>query len=487
MIIPFGEWLPDGSALGNQGSIQIKNAVPGPNSYKPFKSLSLITTALTNYARGAIAVRDKDGNVHQYAGDAGELWRLSGTTWTEASTPYGFSTAAEERWEFVRWKEKVLATNYTDEVMHITLGDNEFNELGLPFRCRHLAVVRDHVVAANTTDVTDGNKPDRVRWSAFDDETDWTVDPATQSDYRDLRSGKIQRVLGGEFGVILTESHVWRMDWEGSPNVFSINKVIDNAGLIAPGAVARLGGVDYFISHRGVVALVSGSGANFPAAGKFDDTLMADIDQSYLYRISAAPDPNSGRVLFSYPGAGNNAGLPNKILVFDAKLGKASIVEHETELVWQAGGIGFTLDGLDSFSASIDAIDTSLDSPQWTGGASRLAAFDSAHKSGSFEGENMASGLETREVELNPGYRTRLNAFRALVDGGSVVAYVGYRNTQNETVTWSPLLEQRSSGRFVHRTNARYHRFRVVSTGDWIDAIGVEIDPSDAKRGGMYG
>lgn len=486
-VIPFAEHRPDDAALGNRGALLIKNAIPGSSSYKPLPALSAVTSALTNYARGAISARDKDDNFHQYAGDAGELYLLSTATWTEASTPYGFSTDTEERWDFVRWKNKVLATNFSDEIMHIVMGATEFYELGAPFRCRHLAVVRDHVVAANTWDSADGNMPDRVRWSAFDDETDWTVDPATQSDYRDLRAGKIQRVLGGEFGIIPTETDIWRMDWEGSPNVFSINKVVEGAGLISPGAIARLGGIDFFISYRGLVALSAGTGVAFPGAGKFDDALLADIDEDYLYRISAAADPNSGRVMFAYPGAGNSSGMPNKIFVYDAKIGKGATIEQDCELLWQAGGIGFTLDALDSISSSLDSLPASLDSSQWKGGALRLAGFDTSHQSGSFEGANMTATLETREVEIYPGRYTRLNAFRALVDGGSVTAQIGYRNTQNESVTWTPVLTQRSSGRFTYRTNARYHRFRVFASGNWTDAIGVEYDQEDVKRGGQRG
>ena len=114
-VIPFDQWVPDAADLGNPGSITICNAVPSINSYQPHPSLVPTTSALTDYPRGAIEARDASKNVYQYCGDETNLYSLSSSTWNDISkVATTYATATEERWEFVRWKEKIIATNFTD-------------------------------------------------------------------------------------------------------------------------------------------------------------------------------------------------------------------------------------------------------------------------------------------------------------------------------------------------------------------------------------
>lgn len=484
-VIPFQEWVPDAAAFGNPGSLVIQNAVPGVNSYKPFASFVAATSALDDRPRGAISVRDKDNNVYNYAGDESKLYVQSGQSWNDVSILYGYSTGTDEVWEFVQWKNRVLATNFSDDPQYIDLGGTDFADLTTDLRARHIAVVRDFVVFGNTFDSVDGNVPDRLRWSAFNDETDYTVDPATGSDYRDLKSGGwIQRIIGGEYGTVISERSTFRMSFVGAPVWFQVDEVLPGIGTNAPGSVVNFAGTIFFWSEQGVVALSNGTGVTFPGAGKVDQYLKSDLDQAHVKRVTGAADPKGGRVLWAYPGAGNTNGRPNKIIIYDVNLNKWSIVEQDVELLWRSGSVGQTMESLDNISESLDDLDVSLDSSQWVGGAPNLSAFDSSFRHGFFTGPNMTAVIDTKEMEIYSGRRTRLNAFRPLIDGGVVRAQVGYRNSQSEQVTFTPLLNQTASGRFTTRTNARYHRFRLtINGGGWTDAIGVQIEPHEAKRG----
>src|SRR3546814_8927699 len=51
------------------------------------------------------------------------------------------------------------------------------------------------------------------------------------------------------------------------------------------------------------VALSGGTQARFIGAGKVDQFVRSDLDMSFLYRLSAAADPSSGRLYWAYPGA----------------------------------------------------------------------------------------------------------------------------------------------------------------------------------------
>lgn len=486
-IVPFGEWLPDQADFLNAGAVTATNVFPSASGYLPVGALTPVTDALDARPRGALQARDKDGNVFQYAGDAAKIYENTTGAWTDRSKSGGYSTADGERWEFVQWKNKVLGVNFSDNPQQITMGGSAFSDLTTAFRAKHIAVVRDFVVAANTFDSTDDEVPSRVRWSAFNDETDWTVSPATLSDFQDLQTAEISRVFGGEFGVIFQPNSVWRMSFVGAPVVFQFDEVLPGIGLIAPGAAVRDGAIVYFLSTNGFYALVNGTQAQAIGANKVDRFVLDDLDTAHLERVSMAVEATGQRVFFAYPGSGNTDGRPNKIVIYDRSLDRWSLIEQDVELLWRGGEVGLTLEDLDNISASIDDLPASLDSKRWIGGAANLGAFDSDFKSGFFDGDNMTATVESREMEIHAGRNARVNSFRPLIDGGTVTARVGTRNRQADAVSYGSSLSLRSSGRFVCRENARYHRFEFTITGAWTHAMGLQIERNDARPGEMRG
>ena len=347
-VIHFKDWIPDAADFGNPGAVSVKNALPSSTSYKPFNSLVTDTDTLDNRPRGAIEAIDASENVYQYAGDTSKLYSLSGGVWSDVSKGGGYSTGSGERWEFARWKEKVIATNFSDNPQQITFGGANFSDLTTALRFRHVGVVRDFVVAGHTYDGTDGTVRDRVRWSAINDETDWTVSATTLSDFRDLNvGGGVQAVIGGEYGVIVMERSTFRMTFVGTPTIFQIDEVVPGVGALAPGGVVRLGDTVFFPSEHGFVALRGGAQETFIGAGRVDDFFRNDLDQENLDRVSSVADPRSGKVFWLYPGAGNSSGRPNKVIVYDRVLDKWGYAEIDAELIWRSGGSSTQLDDLD--------------------------------------------------------------------------------------------------------------------------------------------
>lgn len=487
-VIATADWAPDAAALGNPGAIKAENVFPGPTGYKPFPSLQTFTNALDAYPRGALSALDDSLVTYLYAGDAAKLYSLSGSTWSDVSKGGGYSTAAEERWEFVRWKDKVLATNFSDNPQSITMGGANFADITTAFKARHIAVVRDFVVMGNTTDVTDGAQIARVRWSAFNNETDWTVSSITGADVRDLNAGgQIQRIFGGEYGVILSQQSTFRMTYTGSPTWFQIDEVLPGIGAVSPGAAAQFGDEVYFLSENGFVRLVNGQQPAYIGAGRVDQTVLNDLDEDNLHRMSAVVDPQGNRVVWAYPGAGNTGGRPNKLVIYDRGLNKWSSASVEVELLWQAAGVSTTLEQLDSVSASLDDLGTSLDSSRWKGGAPGFSAFGSDRKHGLFSGTPMTAVIETKEIEPNQGSRTTLTACRALVDSGSTTVRAGVRSNMADAVTWKTAGTPRAGGRIPVRASGRYCRFEMTISGQWSDAVGVSIDTADSKPSGRRG
>ncbi|MEM7003120.1 MAG: hypothetical protein AAF529_20195 [Pseudomonadota bacterium] len=446
-------------------------------------SHTVLTNALTARARGAIQVKDRNNNTLQFAGDQTTLYRLNSTTWADVSRTTGgaYASGTEERWRFVQFKNQLVATNFSDNLQQITLGQANFAELTNALRARHIAVVGDFLVAANTFDAVDSAVPDRIRTSAFNNITDWIPSITTGSIARDLSGGPILGLLGGDFGLIAGQNDMWRMDFVGAPTWFRIEPTLPGIGLIGEDAWAQIGEDVYAWTNQGFVRIRNGTSYESIGDGRVDVTARRDLDDTNLHRIYAAADPDGGRIFWAYPGTGNTGGLPNCIIVYDKNFNKWAHVEQETEMIWSASGVGFTLEQLNSITTNLEQLPVSLDSSQWKGGGDRiLAAFDSQHRHGFFNGESMTAVIETAERQLIPGAEALLGKARPLVDGGSFTVQMGTRNTQSESVTWGNSLSPLAEGHITPRSKARYHRFRLRLTGNWQDVIGVQVDRGNA-------
>lgn len=485
-MIPFPEWLPDRGDLDNPGMTVATNVIPKtPESYGPFPGLSVYSNALTARCQGAFAGRSAAGNVTNFAGDASKLYTISGATFSSVNT--GFTTAVDESWRFTQFDQLVVATNLADELKKWTLDtSSSFAQLSATApKARHIANINPgFLMVGNTVDGVDGAVPGRVWWSGIGDATSWETPgsaaaQAVQSDYNDMPAGGWVQALvgavGGADGMVVMDTSIFRIQFQGPPDVFGFYEIERARGTPAPGSVINVGSVMFYLGEDGFYGC-DGS-RSFPIGNaKVDKTFYADLDQSYFHRISSAVDPINKLVFWAYPGSGNSGGNPNKILCYNWELNRWSTASVDCELIYRTLSQGYTLDGLDAYSTDIDALPFSLDSRAWTGGRLILSAFDTSHRLNFFNGSNLAATLETGEFTGQGGRRLFVRGIRPLVDGGTITAAVGYRDTPQASVSYTSATSAGPNGMCPQRISTRYARARVSieSGGSWTHAQGIE-------------
>lgn len=472
-FIPFAEWLPDLPIFENPGATVAKNVIPDAKSYRSFPNPTLYSTSLGGVCKGALIARDLAGNYYNYAGDASALYALNGINWTSTTRLAGgaYSTPTDDYWEFTQFGNQIIAVNGAngDVPQALTVGAANFAALaGSPPRAKHVASVRDFVVLGNIS--ATATSPQMVRWCAINNAGSWTPDAATLADFQDLPGdgGWVQKIIGGEYGIVFQERAIYRMTFVGGGLIFQFDKVQTNIGAYAPQAVVSYRNFCFFLSEDGF-NMFDGSTVKPIGQSKVDRTFFNELDTNYVYRIHAAIDPIRKLVAWAYPASGNTNGNPNRILIYNWGVNRWSRIEDiNIELLFRNATTVASLDNLDTLYPNLDLLLVSLDASQWAGGNYSFACFNNAHRLATFNGSAMPATVETAEYQFNrgPDGLAFVSEVRPVAEGlsASVTVAVASRITLTESAAYGTAVQPSSSGFASVRNTGRFHRFRLTTS-----------------------
>lgn len=133
LVLKPTDYSPDMPIFGNPGSSNIQNCIPlTPDSYGPFPALQAYGSAIGGQCLGAITAEDNTAESYVFAGDATDLFEYTNSTSPSnvSKTNGGYTLAAGERWRFLQFGQRVLATDYNDPIQTFTLGSSsKFSDL----------------------------------------------------------------------------------------------------------------------------------------------------------------------------------------------------------------------------------------------------------------------------------------------------------------------------------------------------------------------
>lgn len=495
MLIPLQEWLPDLPVFNNPGALVATNVIPGASHYLPMPGMTIVASASAIGAiSGSTFARDSANNTYTYAGDVSALYVQSGNTFNVATRLSGgaYTTDLRDNWEFVSWGQTIIAVNGLNDLpQQISLGAANFvNLTGAP-KARHIAVIKDFVVLGNVSD--SATQVQRVRWSGINNSSLWSADATTLADFQDLPGdgGWVQGIVSGEQGYVFQERAIWRMAFVGSPLIFQFDKIHDGIGAYASQSICNYENNTFFLSAEGFKQF-DGTNLAHIGRGKVDETFYSDLDTAYLTHVKGVIIAQMRCVFWSYPGAGNTGGASNHILVYSYAFNKWARIDIPDSFgagidsITLASSIGYTLDGLDAVSTSIDALPYSLDDRIWTGGNLTFAAYigDGLYY---FAAEPMDATVQTGEVCLmaitsitqQTGItgKYQVNEVWPLVQGLSadISVVISTRNKPTEAPSDSMAIPVMSAGFAQAHHTAKYHRFTLNTTGSFDQIQGLEV------------
>jgi len=502
-IIRFGQFRPDQPNLDDQGqgyTTHVKNVWPDGGLYRPFLDLAVYSTnALNARCQGCVSFTDDTGEVHIYAGDQHNLYKLTSasTDWTTCTASSSLATPTDEVWNFTMYNKTVLATNWGATVQYGSLTvTTSFNPItvedasgtNVNMRARYLATAQNFVLVGNTYDDVDGNRPQRVRWSAYADPQDWKPSKTTQAGFQDLEEnlGWVQGIVTGIPGndaMIFLDRGIVQMNYTGDELIWRFTPLVAGVGTPAPNSLVKVGNIIYFLGTDGFYAF---DGVNLRPIGNqaVDRYVLDDIDEEWWSRVSGVQDPTYPVVYWGYQSASGGGSTPDKVAIYNWQTGEWGFAEVDHELLCMALTTGTTLDDLGTLYGSLGAVPASLDSRIWVGADVEMGGFNTDHKFGYFTGSALAAEIDTPEIAIADGGRAKVTEVWPIVDGGPVSMTIGGRNRQMDSLSFTTTATQNSVGFIPCRHDARYHRVRIhIPAGTtWDKASGVQLTVARTGR-----
>ena len=469
--LQFTEWLPDQPAMA--GSLNdAKNVVPLSLGYGGFPNAESYSGSASENLNNII-VGKFGADIQVFAGGTTKLFKMDNTTLALADVSKSGGYSSSDNWQFKQFGKVILAANNSAKIQAWEIASSSLFadvDASAPI-AKYITVVRDFVVAGHLNGGTDANK---VQWSDINDETNWTSGSTSQSDYQIIPDGgNITGLAGGEFGLVFLEKAVVRMSYIGSPLFFQFDTISRGLGCLNGNSIATYGATTFFLADDGFYKCdgtnVVGIGTEKVDRWFFDDCSLPDLDS-----MTTAVDPIKKLVVWNYKAVDGK----RHMIVYNWQIDKWSRVETLATGVGTIASTGTTLEGLASLGyTDIDAMTASLDSRLFIGGKFLFAGFED-DKIVTFTGSTYNSEIITTDVEV--GYNSVVTLARPTIDNGTATVKVASRKELDDNISFSSAVTTSSEGRAPIRGFGRYHRFSISPTGNWTNAVGVDVDITPA-------
>jgi hypothetical protein len=468
--VNFEEWTPDQPGITN-GLQKAENVYSKAVGYGPIPTAVNYSNSASENLNNVVAGKTTVGGTLVFAGGASKLFKLNSSTLNlaDVSKSGGYTTPTDQRWRFTQFGDVVIGANGYDKLQGFNVDTSSlFADLAADApTARYVTIVRDFVVTGNVQ----SSYPNRVQWSALNDEASWTQSATTQADYQDIPDGgTIVSVTGGEFGLILMDRAIHRMTYVGSPLVFQFDNISRNLGCYEANSVIQYGGTTFFLGDDG---FYSCDGQNIMPIGneKINRFFFDNVDQGTLYLMSAAVDPAKKLIIWAYASVGS--ATPDKLIIYNYQTQKWTSGTTDVSRVASASTPAVTLEGMDVYG-TLETILTSFDSRLWLGGKLQLAGVHDA-KIVTFTGANATATLETGDMEI-AGSTSSITLIKPTVDNGSASMAIATRRLLNEAITYSSQTAADAENRIALRSIGRYHRLQLTPTGSWTSVVGVDVE-----------
>jgi len=218
--------------------------------------------------------------------------------------------------------------------------------------CHNLAVFKNFVVLAQTVE-DNVYYPTRIRWSRYNDFTNWKNNPdgSGMAGYFDLlqEASPVVRMLPlKDYLVIYKPDCIYIMRFVGTPYIFVVEKIVEGIGLLDYNAICSFLDTHLFVG-RDNIYIFTGSTIQ-PIGDLIIEKFYEELNYERVNEIFCYPDIVNKKVYIFYPTTSSDG--CNKCLVYNYILKSWSIYEipfgidmiytsKSFDVTWDSVGVGW--------------------------------------------------------------------------------------------------------------------------------------------------
>lgn len=419
--------------------------------------------ALPAVCQGAAVTRNLSGNTRLLAGDATDLYEVSGGAWSSVAS--GFTLSADDVWRFAAFGNSSLAVNAAVNMLRSTGG--AFSAVSGAPKAKAIVSAKGFIMLLGTNEVTYGDSPDRWWCSAIFDETNWTPNLATQCATGRLveGSGPLTAALRmGDTVVAYKERCVFVGQYVGGSVVWQWSPPIGDVGCVGVEAVADTPIGHVFVGSDNFY-LFDGT-RPVPIGDQVKQWWLDNSSAEYRYRTKLLWDRENSSVMVFYPSLSSVNGDCDAALVYHITARRWGVVTHSIEAVINYASQGITYDGGSPLVTDYNSGPAiSFDSPFWLASKSSPGFFGVDHSIYTFTGIAGVSWFETGDYGDEEGHSMCPSLHIRCALQPSSMSCQGFTKTTSGANAVSAGSASFDGSKFPLRQTGRFHRYRIEMTG----------------------
>lgn len=448
------------------------NIVPFEAGFKGAPAaVNTTADALAAACIGATVATQLDGTRRVFAGTTTKLYELSGTSWTNRTRASGgdYGGGSDTRWSFCQFGDTTVAANLADTIQSSASG--AFADIsGAPKAKIVVSASNNFVVAFNTVDGTYGTSQDRWWCCAQSDQTSWTPAVSTLATTGRLVAieGPIQAGLTlGDYVIAYKKRAIFLGAFVGSPVVWQWSLIPggETFGVVGQEAVCDIGGAHVGVSDDGPW-FFDGTRPMPLGSGVIRKWFLDNSSPAYRYKTKVIYDKQAKHVRIYFPSNASSGSCDYCIVYHvEAKQWGRADATIEAPLSYIAPGV--TINGLDSYAATIDSLpNIPFDSQYWQSGGQVCSYFNASHQLVSLNGPSATSSITTCDVGDDDSVSLLARVRMRFTDAPTTASATAfYKMNEGDDLTQGSTVDI-DDGKFDFLQQARWHRVRFNLTGD---------------------
>lgn len=451
--ITIDRWLPDYKdtpyAMPKGGLLVCKNLVPLDTKFANIQSpIAYSTNAMTGVPLSGREFYADDSIYYTFIGTDVGLWRIGpGNTLGDVTRTSGAYSTASNKWDFSKFGNWVIATNYNDEVQVIKgMATGNFERLvtNETIKAKYCVVNHGHLLLGYVE--KDGLiYPNGVLISKYQTISDFSTVPGAEFVNLQECPGPITGMTVFEFAsagydsnVVFFHPNSISVAWyTGSPYNFNIdhNRYLEIGAL--PGSPIMVEGICYFFDEK---TIYRWDGINPPEdiGSGVRETVLQQLHIDKYYQITAASHPRYGLAMWAFQSTSALNDNPDKLLIYNVRNKKFALIEQEVYCIFPMHRNQWTIEMLDSFYPTIADIPYAFNNNFWYDNSTTFGCMSTDKKVSVFQGTALDWEIETGEYHTPDKEVIRADRTYPMVQkrAADVTVSIGRRFRTTEDVSY---------------------------------------------------